>query len=148
MPPSSSPIPGLPADDQRRSSASKPTFSPPRSYWLPSYSWSAGKGSMGPTLRSEEHTSELQSHSDLHSFPTRRSSDLPATVVGIQTHILAAEELLASKLFVVRRERFDGADIAHIIYATAGQLDWSRILELSGAHWEMLFWSLVLFRYI
>src|SRR5476649_1789827 len=27
-------------------------------------------------LRSEEHTSELQSHSDLHSFPTRRSSDL------------------------------------------------------------------------
>src|SRR5476649_104677 len=28
-------------------------------------------------FRSEEHTSELQSHSDLHSFPTRRSSDLP-----------------------------------------------------------------------
>src|SRR5215218_4741490 len=32
----------------------------------------AGRGE-----RSEEHTSELQSHSDLHSFPTRRSSDLP-----------------------------------------------------------------------
>src|SRR5215211_4988876 len=29
-----------------------------------------------PYARSEEHTSELQSHSDLHSFPTRRSSDL------------------------------------------------------------------------
>src|SRR5215204_1175621 len=29
-----------------------------------------------PSIRSEEHTSELQSHSDLHSFPTRRSSDL------------------------------------------------------------------------
>src|SRR5579875_1805505 len=29
-----------------------------------------------PELRSEEHTSELQSHSELHSFPTRRSSDL------------------------------------------------------------------------
>src|SRR5215211_5385484 len=28
------------------------------------------------TYRSEEHTSELQSHRDLHSFPTRRSSDL------------------------------------------------------------------------
>src|ERR1035437_8737283 len=26
--------------------------------------------------RSEEHTSELQSRRDLHSFPTRRSSDL------------------------------------------------------------------------
>src|SRR6476646_7284752 len=29
--------------------------------------------------RSEEHTSELQSHRDLHSFPTRRSSDLLAS---------------------------------------------------------------------
>src|SRR5205085_2272743 len=28
------------------------------------------------TSRSEEHTSELQSQSNLHSFPTRRSSDL------------------------------------------------------------------------
>src|SRR5882672_4953925 len=32
--------------------------------------------------RSEEHTSELQSHRDLHSFPTRRSSDLVASVNG------------------------------------------------------------------
>jgi len=30
--------------------------------------------------RSEEHTSELQSHRDLHSFPTRRSSDLIQTL--------------------------------------------------------------------
>src|SRR5476649_1512403 len=30
----------------------------------------------GDLVRSEEHTSELQSHRDLHSFPTRRSSDL------------------------------------------------------------------------
>src|SRR4030095_9490385 len=31
---------------------------------------------MSAALRSEEHTSELQSHRDLHSVPTRRSSDL------------------------------------------------------------------------
>src|ERR671917_548524 len=31
---------------------------------------------LGARRRSEEHTSELQSHRDLHSFPTRRSSDL------------------------------------------------------------------------
>src|SRR5882672_6424759 len=35
-------------------------------------------GNRGAEARSEEHTSELQSHSDLHSFPTRRSSDLPS----------------------------------------------------------------------
>src|ERR687885_544465 len=33
-------------------------------------------GRDGLDARSEEHTSELQSHRDLHSFPTRRSSDL------------------------------------------------------------------------
>src|SRR5437667_458457 len=34
-------------------------------------------GGLGPDeLRSEEHTSELQSHHDLPPFPTRRSSDL------------------------------------------------------------------------
>src|ERR1035437_6373225 len=32
----------------------------------------------GGAHRSEEHTSELQPHRDLHSFPTRRSSDLCA----------------------------------------------------------------------
>src|SRR5476649_2482544 len=32
--------------------------------------------------RSEEHTSELQSHRDLHSFPTRRSSDLEKPVIA------------------------------------------------------------------
>ena len=39
----------------------------------------------------------------------------PASVQGVQTRVLAAEELVASKLFIVRRERFDGADIAHVI---------------------------------
>ncbi len=72
----------------------------------------------------------------------------PAEILGVPTRILAAEELLASKMFVVRRERFDGADIAHIIYGTGGQLDWGRILELAGAHWEMLLWALLLFRYV
>jgi hypothetical protein len=72
----------------------------------------------------------------------------PAEILGVKTRILPPEELLASKLFVVRRERFDGADIAHIIYATAGQLDWHRILDLAGPHWEMLLWALLLFRYV
>src|SRR5215204_3111110 len=36
--------------------------------------------------RSEEHTSELQSHRDLHSFPTRRSSDLPPHAPGMEAH--------------------------------------------------------------
>ncbi len=72
----------------------------------------------------------------------------PATVHGVRTRVLAAEELLCSKLFVTRRERFDGADIAHVIYGTRGALDWARILQLTGDHWEILLWALVLFRYV
>jgi len=72
----------------------------------------------------------------------------PASVLGIQTRVLAPEELLVSKLFVMRRERFDGADIAHIIYGTHGKLDWVRILQLAGEHWEILLWALILFHYV
>src|SRR5215204_3595684 len=42
----------------------------------------ADAGRAGEADRSEEHTSELQSHRDLHSFPTRRSSDLSAPAHG------------------------------------------------------------------
>ena len=72
----------------------------------------------------------------------------PALVHGIPTRVLAPEELLASKLFVTRRERFDGADIAHVIYGTRGVMDWTRIQSLVGEHWEILLWALVLFRYV
>jgi Nucleotidyl transferase of unknown function (DUF2204) len=71
----------------------------------------------------------------------------PATIVGIATRVLAPEELLASKLFVTRRERFDGADIAHIIYGTQGNIEWDRVLQLIGEHWEILLWALLFFRY-
>ncbi len=72
---------------------------------------------------------------------------LPGNVLGVATRLLAPEEMLASKLFVTRRERFDGADIAHIIYATQGKLDWKRIMHYAGEHWEILLWSLLFFRY-
>jgi Nucleotidyl transferase of unknown function (DUF2204) len=73
---------------------------------------------------------------------------MPTEIVGVPVRVLAPEELIASKLFVTRRERFDGADIAHVIYGTRGHLDWDRLLQLVGSHWEMLLWALVLFRYV
>lgn len=72
----------------------------------------------------------------------------PAVIVGVPARVLAPEELLASKLFVARRERFDGADIAHILYATSASLDWDRLLEVVGDHWQLLLWSLVFFAYV
>jgi hypothetical protein len=72
----------------------------------------------------------------------------PAEVLGVPTRVLAAEELIASKLFVNFRERFDGADVVHIIFGSRGKLDWQRLLQLVGEHWEILLWELVLFHYV
>lgn len=71
-----------------------------------------------------------------------------SVVLGVPTRVLAPEELIASKLFVNFRERFDGADVVHVIFGTKGRLDWQRLLALVGEHWELLFWELVLFHYI
>jgi hypothetical protein len=73
---------------------------------------------------------------------------LETVVLGVPTRVLAPEELIASKLFVNFRERFDGADIVHIIYGTKGNLDWNRIRQLVGKHWELLLWELVLYHYV
>ena len=69
-------------------------------------------------------------------------------VMGVETRMLGAEELIASKLFVDFRERFDGADIVHVIFGRRGHLDWDRLLQLVGEHWGLLFWHLVLFQYV
>lgn len=71
-----------------------------------------------------------------------------STVLGVRARVLAAEELIASKLFVNFRERFDGADIAHIIYATKGRLEWARLRQIAGEHWEILLWEIMLFHYV
>ena len=73
---------------------------------------------------------------------------IPCEQFGAKVKVLAPEELIASKLFVTRRERFDGADIAHVIYGTRGKIDWDRLMNLVGEHWEMLLWSLILFGYV
>lgn len=72
----------------------------------------------------------------------------PSQILGVPVRVLAAEELLVSKLFIAFRERFDGADIVHVIYGTRGRLDWNRLVQLVGEHWQLLLWTLVLFQYV
>jgi hypothetical protein len=62
--------------------------------------------------------------------------------------LVPPEEMVWSKGFVQERERFDGADIAHLIHARGDALDWQRLLRRFGAHWRVLLSHLVLFGYI
>ena len=46
------------------------------------------------------------------------------------------------------RERFDGADVLHLLRDCAEHLDWERILRRFGPHWRVLFAHLVLFGFV
>ena len=58
------------------------------------------------------------------------------------------EESLWSKAFVQERDRFDGADIAHIILLAAERLDWRRLIDRFGEDWRVLLGHLVLVGFI
>jgi hypothetical protein len=73
---------------------------------------------------------------------------IPRLVLGLPCKVLGVEELIVSKIFVAYRERFDGADVVHLIRARGKTIDWPRLLQLVGSHWELLFWSLALFAYV
>jgi hypothetical protein len=72
----------------------------------------------------------------------------PEIVLGIPCRVLGPEECIASKCFVAFRERFDGADVVHLIKACGPRLDWNRIMHLMGEHWQLLYWSLILYAYV
>jgi hypothetical protein len=69
-------------------------------------------------------------------------------VLGVKVMVAPPEESLWSKAFVMERERYDGADVAHIILALGDQLDWGRLIERFGGHWRVLLAHLVLFGFI
>jgi hypothetical protein len=71
-----------------------------------------------------------------------------AVVLGQRCKLVPAEEMIWSKGYVGGRERYDGADINHLILTCGAQLDWGRLLKRFGNHWELLLSHLVLFGFV
>lgn len=71
-----------------------------------------------------------------------------AEVMGQPVKLAPVEESLWSKSFIMERERFDGADVAHLLHACAAHLDWPRLLQRFGPNWRVLMSHLVLFGFI
>jgi hypothetical protein len=71
-----------------------------------------------------------------------------ATVLDVPARICPVEETIWSKAFILERERFDGADIAHLLHACAHNMDWKRLLKRFNPHWRVLLSHLVLFGFI
>jgi hypothetical protein len=73
---------------------------------------------------------------------------VPGQVLGVPVLLCPPEETIWSKSFVAERERYDGADVAHLIRACHTELDWDRLLARFGPHWRLLLSHLALFEYI
>jgi hypothetical protein len=73
---------------------------------------------------------------------------IEADVLGMPVKIAPVEELLWQKSFVMERERYDGADVAHILRSCAESLDWDRVIRRFDPHWQLLLSYLVLFGFI
>ncbi len=69
-------------------------------------------------------------------------------ILGLDLLLCPVEEMICSKAFVMDRDRYDGADVAHLIREWAERLDWDRILRRFGPYWHVLLSHLLLFTFV
>lgn len=67
---------------------------------------------------------------------------------GAGIRLCPAEELIWQKAFIMERERFDGADVNHVLRACGPNLDWDRLLRRFGPYWRVLLGHLILFTFV
>jgi hypothetical protein len=72
----------------------------------------------------------------------------PALLLDIEIRLVPPEEMIWSKAFVMTRDRYDGADIMHIIRCMGDELDWPRLLKRFDPNWRIFYNYLVLFGFI
>jgi hypothetical protein len=70
-----------------------------------------------------------------------------AQVLDVPVLLSPVEEMIWSKSFVLERERYDGADVAHLIRARGRGLDWERLFRRFDPHWQVLLSHVLLFRF-
>lgn len=73
---------------------------------------------------------------------------VPSVVLDVPVHLAPAEEMIWSKSYVMERERFDGADVTHILRKSGPTLDWVRLLRRYGSHAPILLGHLLFFQFV
>ena len=71
-----------------------------------------------------------------------------ATIFDMHVRVVPPEELIWQKAYIMERERFDGADVAHMVKACGGRLDWNRLGQRFGSDWRVWWSHLILFGFI
>ena len=73
---------------------------------------------------------------------------VPDESLGYPVLLMPIEEMIWSKAFIMERERFDGADLLHLVRAKQNEINWPRLIARFGANWRVLLSHLVLFPYV
>ena len=67
---------------------------------------------------------------------------------GVPVKIIAPEELIWCKTYVQNRERYDGADVNHLLLKCGKALNWQRLFSRLDSHWLLLLDKLLLFQFV
>jgi hypothetical protein len=71
-----------------------------------------------------------------------------ASILGYRLPLVPVEEMIWSKAFLMERDRFDGADVLHLLRARGRDIDAHRLLDRFGVHWRVLLAHVVLYDYV
>lgn len=71
-----------------------------------------------------------------------------AECFGAPAKIMAPEELIFCKIYVQNRDRYDGADVNHVILRRGKELDWHRLLAYVDRHWQLLLAQIMNFQFV
>ena len=69
-------------------------------------------------------------------------------ILDRRAHLCSPDVMIWQKAYIMERERFDGADIAHLIRSSAEKIQWDQLIERFGPDWRVLFSHMLLFGFI
>jgi hypothetical protein len=72
----------------------------------------------------------------------------PAMVFDMNVQFIAPEHLIWGKMYVMNRERYDGADVNHLLLKQGRNIDWNLLKELMEPNWHILLSHLLMFQFV
>ncbi len=79
-------------------------------------------------------------------FVHARTTRVP--MLDREVRICPPEEIMWQKAYIMERERFDGADVIHLIRGVGRKLDWERLFRRFGDDWRVIFSHVVMFGFV
>jgi hypothetical protein len=72
----------------------------------------------------------------------------PVTILDLPVRVINATHMIWSKAYVAAHERFDGADICHLIYRAPEHIDWHFLTRQMARHLDLLAVYVHLYRFV